>query len=293
MVRQVVLITGCGSGLGLALGRYLADLNKYRLVLTARQHSLEQLKKKFEESDDIMLQTLDVNLPHQVRLVVSAVIEKWNRIDVLINNAGICYRGVIEHMDNESELEQLQTNYLGPMNLIRAVLPVMREQSRGRIMNISSVSGMVSMPTMGSYSASKHALEGATESLWYEAKPYGINVTLIQPGFINSDSFRHVVMSKKADLSKHLNGPHSEYYNSMTPLIERLMKLSTSSPLDVAKKIEKCMEDANPPLRLRVTLDSQVFYFLRRWLPASLFHHIMFFLLPGSLRWGRHKISRT
>lgn len=293
MEKMVVLITGCSSGLGLALAQHLVSTKNYRLVLTARSHSIDQLKSNFPQNEDLLILPLDITVSDEARRVVSAIIEKWKRVDAIVNNAGVCYRGVIEHMDDQSEMQQLLTNYLGPMNLIRAVLPIMREQSSGRILNISSVSGMVSMPTMGSYSASKHALEGATESLWYEAKPYGIQVTLIEPGFIRSDSYQHVINSRKAQLSQDLKGPHSEYYASMTPFIERLMGLSISSPHDIAKKIEKCLQSSSPPLRLRVTLDAQLFFLLRSWLPARFFHEIMFLLLPGSLRWGgKAKVKR-
>lgn len=189
-------------------------------------------------------------------------------------------------MDNDAELSQIQTNYLGPMNIIRSVLPVMREQRSGKIINISSVSGMVSMPTMASYSASKHALEGASEALWYEARPYGIHVTIVQPGFIRSNSFEHVKIPKKAELSNKLKGPHSEYYYSMTPLIERLMRFSFTSPEKISVKIEKCISNPSPPLRIQVTIDAMLFQFLRKFLPSSLFHKIMFKFLPGSINWG-------
>jgi len=94
---------------------------------------------------------------------------------------------------------QMQTNYFGPLALIRDLLPSMREKGRGKIINVSSVSGMIAMPTMASYSASKHALKGASEALWYEMKPYGINVSLIQPGFIKSNSFHNVYFSHSSN----------------------------------------------------------------------------------------------
>lgn len=286
MIKPVVLITGCSSGLGLALAIYLSKLKKYRLAVSARSQSISKVKELFKEDQDLMITELDVTENVQINNAVSGIIKNWGRIDIIVNNAGICYRSVVEHMDPESENMQLHTNYLGPMSLIRTVLPVMREQKYGKIINISSVSGLMSMPTMSSYSASKHALEGATEALWYEAKPYGIQVCLVEPGFIHSDSFQNVVMSKKADLSRRLNGPHSEYYYSMGPLVEKLMRLAAATPESIAIKIEKIIQHRNPPLRVQVTLDAQIFFFLRRWLPARLFHHVMYYLLPGSQAWG-------
>lgn len=284
--QKIVLITGCATGLGKALVETLSRNPRYKIIVTARAHRLEHLREMFHESDKLLIRELDVTNESNIFSLVNEVANMWGRIDVLVNNAGICYRSVVEHMDRESEMIQLETNYLGPMSLVRSVLPIMREQMNGHIINISSVSGMVSMPTMGSYSASKHALEGATESLWYEAKPYGIKVSLVEPGFINSDSFKNILLPKKAKLSAKLKGPHSEYYNSMSPFIESLMKWAFATPESIAHKIETLIEKKNPPLRLRVTLDAVVFSFLRKLLPEFMFHKVMFLLLPGSRLWG-------
>jgi short-subunit dehydrogenase len=103
-----------------------------------------------------------------------------------ISRPSASYRAVVEHMSEPEEQHQFDTNYFGAVGLIRLVLPYMREIGRGKIINVSSVSGMLAMPTMGSYSASKYALEGLSEALWYEVRPLGINVSLIQPGFVKS-----------------------------------------------------------------------------------------------------------
>lgn len=284
--QKIILITGCATGLGKALVKTLSRNPKYKLVVTARLHRLDTLHELFQESEQLLIRELDITKEFQISALVNEIANKWGRIDILINNAGICYRSVVEHMDRESEMIQLETNYLGPMALIRSVLPIMREQMSGQIVNISSVSGMVSMPTMGSYSASKHALEGASESLWYEAKPYGIKVSLVEPGFIHSDSFKNILFPKKAKLSAKLQGPHSEYYKSMSPFIESLMKWAFATPESIALKIAGLIENENPPLRLRVTVDAKVFSFLRKILPESIFHKAMFLLLPGSRLWG-------
>ncbi|MES2803186.1 MAG: SDR family oxidoreductase [Bdellovibrionota bacterium] len=284
--QKIVLITGCATGLGKALVEILSRNPQYKIIATARSHRLDLLKTQFEQSDNLVVRELDVTNESNVFSLVNEICNMWGRIDVLVNNAGVCYRSVVEHMDRESEMIQLETNYLGPMSLIRSVLPIMREQMNGQIINISSVSGMVSMPTMGSYSASKHALEGATESLWYEAKPYGIKVSLVEPGFINSDSFKNILLPKKAKLSAKLKGPHSEYYKSMSPFVESLMKWAFATPESIARKVERLIEQKNPPLRLRVTLDAVLFSMLRKLMPEFMFHKVMFLLLPGSRLWG-------
>jgi short-subunit dehydrogenase len=283
----VVLVTGCSSGIGFALAALLYSQKDLRVVITTRRRSIEPLQKVFPDTDRFLVRELDLQEESGIYPLVNEICCKWGRLDVLINNAAVCYRGVVEHMDVESELVQLKTNYLGPMALTRAVLPVMREQKSGHIINVSSVSGMMAMPTMASYSASKHALEGASEALWYEARPFGIRVSLMELGFVRSDSFRNVVMSKKAQVSTRLKGPHSEYYASMTPLIERLMSFSMTSPEKIARKIVALMDHPDPPLRQALTLDAIIFSLMKRFIPSRYFHKLLFHFLPGSMHWGK------
>ena len=284
--RRVVIVTGCSSGLGHELATQLYDRIDLNVVVTARSQSIEKLRKDFISTDRFLVRELDITSEEDIYKLVNEISCIWGRIDVVINNAAVCYRGVIEHMDFKSEMLQLSTNYLGPMALIRSVLPIMREQRGGQIINVSSVSGMLAMPTMGSYSASKHALEGATEALWYEARPFGIHVSLVELGFINSDSFKRVQLSNKAKMSTMLSGPHSEYYRSMEPLIERLMKISLTSPDTIARKIIKLMSKSSPPLRVTLTLDAFVFNLLKRLVPSNILNYLLYFMLPGSVKWG-------
>lgn len=286
-IKKVILITGCNSGLGKAIAERLIRSDQYRLVLTARSRSFTRLREIFPENENTLLLPLDVTEESEISSVVNKICRHWGRIDVLINNAGVCYRSVVEHMDSGAEDLQMRTNFFGPVNLMKAVLPIMREQKSGHIINISSVSGMVSMPTMASYSASKHALEGVSEALWYESRPFGINVSIVQPGFINSPSFKNTLLSRKARLSYELHGPHSEYYDSMTPFIEKLMGYSFTTAESVGRQIQKLIEKKNPPLRVKVTLDAIVFGILRRLIPGSLFHKVMFYFLPHSKQWGK------
>lgn len=282
----VVLVTGCGTGLGLELAKRLYDNDSYRTIATAREHHLPSLRARFKETNRFQIHVLDVNSDENIYRLVQNVCSEWGRIDVIINNAAVCFRGVIEHMDSEAEFLQLKTNYLGPMSLIRAVLPIMREQGSGHIINVSSASGILAMPTMGSYSASKHALEGATEALWYEAKPFGIKVNLIDLGFINSEAHLQVKLSNKAEVSLSLNGPHSEYYRSMTPFIERLMALSPSSPAQVSKRILRIVEKGPTHLKVFATPDVFLFDLMRRLIPSRFFYGLLFMVLPGSVKWG-------
>ncbi len=285
--RPVILITGAGSGLGLAMARMFSKIDGYRIVITAREKSILKLRQHFIESDTVMIHPLDVTSDESRQNLIATIEKNWGGVDILINNAGISYRAVVEHMTDKDELIQLQTNYLGPMALIRLVLPRMREKGRGKIINISSVSGMLAMPTMGSYSASKYALEGASEALWYEMRPLGISVSLIQPGFIKSNSFQNVYSSEKSKASTETVGPYSDYYAAMTPFVQKLMNRALVNPTQIAKKILKILRTENPPLWVPVTPDAYLFYYLRRIVPRRLLLPILFRCLPKAKSWGQ------
>jgi len=285
--RPVVLVTGCGSGLGLALARKLRTFPKFRTVATTRsQESAEKLRLELIENDHFKIDRLDVTNHAERERLIAGIYHRWGTIDVLVNNAAICFRSVVEQMDDEAELLQMDINYLSPFSLIRLVLPGMREKGAGQIINVSSVSGMVSMPTMASYSASKHALEGATEALWYELRPFGISVSLIQPGFIRSSSYEKVQLSRKATLSRDLEGPYSEYYQHMGVFVERLMRRSFTPPEKIADTVIEIIQSPEPPLWVPVTLDAFGFFWLRKLLPRTFFHKFMFRFLPAVRSWG-------
>src|SRR5262245_16504087 len=151
----------------------------------------------------------------------------------------------------------MNVNFRAPMEMIRLVLPRMRERRRGRIINISSVSGMMAMPTMALYSASKFALEGACESLWYEVRPWGIKVSLVEPGFIHSDSFKRTRYTPKSErATADQTDPYHVHYQHMMGFIARLMERTKVTPERVAKRILKVMDQPNPPLRVPAGIDA-------------------------------------
>lgn len=283
---RVVLITGASSGIGLAIARLLLP-SRMRLVLTARASSLGRFEQSgITASERVWLRPLDVTDCHQGHALVAEVIGHFGALDVLINNAGICYRAVMEHLCDSQEKEQFSTNYLGPLNLVRAVLPSMRAQRSGRIINLSSVGGMMAMPTMGGYSASKFALEGASEALWYELKPWGIKVSLIEPGFVNSDSFLNARFTHESQHAlDHPYEPYHRYYINLMALITRLMRLSPTTAEGVARIVVKVMNQSNPPLRRPATLDAWFFGWLRRLLPQRLYHFVLYHGLPNIDTW--------
>ena len=178
-------------------------------------------------------------------------------------------------------------NFLAPMGLTRLVLPGMRSKRAGHVINISSVGGMMAMPTMAVYSASKFALEGSTEALWYEVRPWNIAVSLVQPGFIHSESFekvRFTSLSKRSARDEH--AAYHAHYENMAPFIARMMRLSRSTPEKVARKVRWTMEQSRPPLRVPATWDAHAFSLLRRLLPRGLYHKVLYWNLPRVRSWG-------
>ena len=286
MNKKVVLITGTSSGVGLEFLKIYSS-EKYFVVATVLEHSLELLKKeRIQENDSLWIRTLDVQNVDRQQEIVKEINEKLGGVDILINNAGVSYRTVVEDMTPEDEMMQMSVNYLGPLNLIRLVLPGMREKRAGHIINISSVSGMMAMPTMASYSASKWALEGATEALWYEMKPWGVKVSCVQPGFINSLSFQKVFQSKKLKNDEGYPG-YSPYYKFMSKFVSNFMQHAPYNARDVAKVILKTMETKKPRMRIPATPDAWAFYFFRRWVPSKVYHWLLYKNLPGIKYWGK------
>ena len=152
---------------------------------------------------------------------------------------------------------------------------------------------MMAMPTMGAYSASKWALEGASESLWYEVRPWGVAVSLIEPGFIRSDGFEHVrYTAQSSESNDHLEDAYHNHYENMSGFIEKVMRRSPATPESVARCIDRTMHRRRPPLRVLATPDANLFSLMRRMLPRRPYHWILYRSLPGIRRWGPGSVSR-
>jgi NAD(P)-dependent dehydrogenase (short-subunit alcohol dehydrogenase family) len=182
MSSQIVFITGCSKGFGRALVE-VARTRGYTVVATARQPgSVADLA-----GPDVLALALDVTNNDQVQSAVAAALDRFGRIDVLINNAGFGIGGAIEEISDTEVRRVFDTNVFGLLNVTRAVLPAMRRQRSGRILNISSIGGLDSTIGGGIYCSSKFALEGLSESLAMEVAPLGIRVTLVEPGPFRTD----------------------------------------------------------------------------------------------------------
>jgi NAD(P)-dependent dehydrogenase (short-subunit alcohol dehydrogenase family) len=287
----VILLTGSSTGLGLAIARALLN-EPGLLVLTARSDSIPRLRNAgIHESERVLIRPLDVVVEAERTAVIEELERDFGGVDVLINNAGVAYRAVVEHWDSGAWNDILEVDVRAPMELTRLVLPGQRRRHRGRILNVSSVGGMMAMPTMSLYSAAKFALEGATEALWYEVRPWNIHVSLIEPGFIRSDSFRNTRFTRQSFAAAMNDAdPYHAHYLHMADFIERVMERTLATPDHVARCVRRTLQRRSPPLRVYATPDAHLFALLRRLLPRGLYHAILYRALPHIDAWGQRRI---
>lgn len=286
--KKVLLLTGASTGLGLALAKQLITEKKYTLVLSSKKSSLPRfLENHIHNTEDVWLRELNVIDHRQISQLTREINDQLGGIDILINNAGIAESSSVEDSEDSYRQQQLDVNYLGPFEIISQVLQSMRAKKSGHIINISSAGGFMAMPTMSSYSASKFALEGATESLWYEMKPWGISISLVVPGFIHSNSYLNTRNTAKSILAQsNQESAYFEHYAGMTSLISKSMGFSNSTNEIIAAKISSLLRERNPPLRVHVTFDAWLFFWLRKLCPPNFYHYLMYSLLPNVKHWG-------
>ena len=182
--QRVVLITGASSGVGQSTARLLSQRG-YQVLGTSRNPAVA------EQIQGVEMLPLDVRSDDSARACLDAVTRGAGRLDILVNNAGYELAGALEESSVDEAKAQFETNFFGIVRMVKAVLPVVRRQRNGQIINISSLSGMIPIPFMGIYSASKFAVEGYTEALRHELKPFHIHVSLIEPGFLHTAMASH------------------------------------------------------------------------------------------------------
>ena len=251
-MHQVALITGCSSGIGyetaLMLGR-----NGFRTFATMRNtkksDSLQEIIRK--EGLDVSIQQLDVNNNASIENTINNIKNEANRIDVLINNAGFGLVGFFEDLTLDEIRDQFETNFFGVLNITKKIIPIMRIQKSGTIINISSGAGQVGFPGISAYVSTKFAIEGFSESLTYELLPYGIKVVIIEPGVIKTNFFRNCKVSEH---SVKKNSTYSTSLDKFQKNIE-IMQEHATSPTDVAKVIIQVLGNSEPKQRYIVGND--------------------------------------
>lgn len=252
MHHQVVLITGCSSGIGYETALMLAR-NGFHTFATMRNtkksDSLEEIIKK--ERLDLNIRELDVNDDTSIENTINCIKREANRIDVLINNAGYGLVGFFEDLTLDEIRNQFETNFFGVLNITRKIIPIMRLQKSGTIINVSSGAGQVGFPGISAYVSTKFAIEGFSESLMYELFPYGIKVVIIEPGVIKTNFFRNCIVSEH---SMKKSSPYSRSLDKFQKNVE-LMQEHATSPFDVAKVILQVLGNNEPKQRYIVGND--------------------------------------
>ena len=206
-----------------------------------------------------------------MKAAVTQIVQRSGRIDVLVNNAGYGLRGAIEEVSLDEWKRQFETNFYGVIRVTQAVLPQMRAQRSGAIVNVSSVLGRMAIPFSGPYIASKFALEGLTETLRYELAPWNIKVVLIEPGFI-ATNFQQNAQLAQAAQSK--DSPYALFKQASGRRVQR--NISRAAPPErVAKTIYRAITHPTPKLRYAVGRDARLVLPLRRFLPEGLFERIL------------------
>jgi NAD(P)-dependent dehydrogenase (short-subunit alcohol dehydrogenase family) len=261
--QPVVLITGTSSGIGRACAEFLAA-GGYRVFGTQR-------RARDGGSDGIETLIVDVEDAESVRRAIATVVEKAGRIDAVINNAGSAWMGAVEETSIEEARAQLETNFFGALRVIHAVLPVMRKQGSGRIINISSLAGVLGVPFSGLYSASKFALEGMSESLRLETRHFGIHVSLVEPGDFDTG----LPAARRMTGASQSSDVYRDFFSGVKAAQDRDEAVAPK-PVAVARLVAQILKTRRPKLRYRVGRLAQLIVVpLKRWLPQRWFEWVL------------------
>ncbi|HEX2231178.1 MAG TPA: SDR family oxidoreductase [Nitrososphaeraceae archaeon] len=251
---KVAIVTGSSSGIGYATSLLLAR-NRFHTYATMRNTEKSADIQEIANKERLPLQViqLDVNDDASIRNSIKTIERENERIDVLVNNAGYGLVGAFEDLSVEEIKSQFETNFFGVIRLTQQVLPIMRKQKSGTIVNVSSGAGRIGFPGMSAYVSSKFALEGLSESMSYELEPFGIKVIIIEPGVIRTNFKKNSVMSKKS-LDNSSISPYSSIIQKIDSSISSIIEHATP-PEEVAKAILHAITSNNPELRYLVGND--------------------------------------
>jgi short-subunit dehydrogenase len=255
---QTVLITGATSGIGKASAQLFLSKN-FRVIATGRN------LKNLQELEEIGAKTfvLDVNKSADINNLITHIVDNSLTIDILVNNAGYGQFGTIEETSDELARKQFDTNVFGLAAITRAILPLMRAQQSGRIINVSSIAGKTSMPGGGWYAASKFAVEALSDSLRWETNKFGIKVSLIEPGPIKTEFASTVGKTVVIDE----NGPYKSLIKNLTGSTDTIKGGTVEH---CAKAIYHAATSKRPKIRYLVTKEAKLISFLVKWIPARL-----------------------
>ena len=272
--EKVALVTGSSSGIGFETSLMLAraGFNTYASMRNLeKSKNITEIAKK--EKLPLQVVQLDVNNDGSVKDAIVKIIKTDQRIDVLINNAGYGLFGSVEDTSIEEIKAQFETNFFGVVRVTQQVLPLMRRQNSGTIVNVSSVGGRIGLPSLSAYHSTKFALEGLSESIAFELEPFGIRVVIIEPGVIRTN-----ILNSSSSAKKALD-PKSPYFSLSQNLNDNFKSMmeseSSSSPEEVAKVILQAVTSENPRLRYSVGDDAANLIHARENMPDKEFRKMI------------------
>lgn len=267
--KFVILITGTSSGLGQAIAELLAK--EGHIVYGTSRTNPDVETASSENKKNFNLLQMDVTNVASIRKAIQTLINCEGRIDVLINNAGVGVSGALELTTAEEFHYQIETNLVGTMNVCSQILPFMRKQHSGKIINISSIAGVMGVPYQGLYSISKFGMEAYSESLSLETHPFNIKIILVEPGDF------HTGFTSKRKISE-LSSIHEDYKESFLKTMDIIEKeeLSGLKPMVLAKKINRIINKKRPKFRYSVANPIQkLSVFAKKILPARWFQTVL------------------
>ena len=287
-MNKVILITGCSSGFGMLTAAKLAA-GGHTIYATMRNLQKQNTLKLELEQRDTMCQILhlDVTEDKSINKVIDIIEKQAGRLDVLINNAGYGIGGFFEDLSEDEIRSQFETNFFGVQTVTRNALPLMRKTAlkshrfSTKIINVSSAQGRSALPGLGAYGASKFALEGFSEGLFFELQPFGIEVVILEPGTYSTKAIDE--NSKEANAGLRLESPYLEYTNRLKNLHSKILdtKRGVGDPEDVAIIIEKIIKRKKNKIRYLAGYQAKARVWLRSLLPFNWFSKIILKLTIG------------
>jgi NAD(P)-dependent dehydrogenase (short-subunit alcohol dehydrogenase family) len=247
--KKVWLVTGAGRGMGVDIAR-AALAAGHAVVATGR--NAERVSAALGEHDDLLAVALDVTDPASASAAVQAAVDRFGRIDTLVNNAGNFYAGFFEEITPEDFRAQVETNLFGPLNVTRAVLPVMRAQRSGLVVTVSSTAGLIGQEFCTAYAASKFALEGWSESLTPEVAPFGIRTMLVEPGFFRTE----LLTQDSTSYAEPSIDDYAERTKQTVTAWNGMNGLQGGDPAKLARALVQLAGSAEPPLRWAAGADA-------------------------------------
>jgi len=252
--QKVAIVTGSSSGNGLT--SLLLAKNGFYTYATMRNTDKSTRIKEIAKNDGLPLEVLQLDVTDDKSIAddIEIIDNRHRRIDVLVNNAGYEHHGAVEELSMDEIKTQFETNFFGAVRVTKAVLPTMRKQRSGTIVNVSSIGGIIGVPLNSAYVGSKFALEGFSESIKYELEGFGIKVILIEPGAVKTN---YLDNAKQAQKAMNPDSPYAEFSKKMSAGVrERFKEASSSSPNQVAEVILSAIKSEKPNTRYLVGNDA-------------------------------------